>query len=210
MQTPLDVSKLLDQLSGSTAWKEALESQTKTRQPVRNASASASRDPRTRTRPIVEENKSSHVADTHDLSKEAETTTSASDKVQELLKLLGTNDSRPADSEDSAMRDASSTETISRTQTPSNSLPGAATSLTSREGLPKGRERNLKDMPFVDALEEISRLAKKPQVIKHLAEVLIYFASVIYGISTSNVYMLYDSALSTNCLPTLSNLLDKR
>lgn len=65
------------------------------------------------------------------------------------------------------MRDDVSPEGVSRTQTPSNAQPGA----DSGEYSSKGKERSLKDMPFIDALEEVSRLAKKSHVIKHLAEV---------------------------------------
>lgn len=136
----MDVAKLLEQLSGSTAWKEALASQNENEDP------SDSRQPR----PTTEaKSPTQNASDSRGSTSNDGTTTSPSDKVQELLKLLGTGGSSSHES------------ILSPKPLEQNPVPEK----------PAPKKKDLKELSFVDALEEISKLAKKPDVIKHLAEV---------------------------------------
>jgi len=133
IQNTEDIAKLLDQLSGSSAWQQALASAPISQEPGKEARSSDDFDPyRTNdaTSPLP--------------------AAPPSTRVNELLKLLD------PDATTSEIKKSSADE---ENYSISGDIRGS------------NEPKDIRNIPFAEALTELAKLARKPTVIKHLIEV---------------------------------------
>jgi hypothetical protein len=154
-QSHNDISKLLEQLSGSTAWQQAVASTSlNAEQPSSSTKTSEPSQVKEQHEkiPSTSRSKLQQIASEEDVE--------PSNRVSELLKLLNNDAEMVAPGENDA-----------HSKQEGKHAPKVATEETATG--------NLRTMSFAEALSQITKLSQNPTIIKHLSEVCIRCLSLI-------------------------------